>query len=302
MGLQERAFKLSYGPSDDRLHGFYIPALQASVRYDRMTGFFTSSALAVAAAGVAHLIAGGGRMRLLVGAQLEPQDVDAIREGHDLREVVAARLGNALPNPETLADQMVRDRLAALAWMVATSALEIRAVLPTGPDGLPLPASEARDYFHPKVGIFTDAHGHRLAFSGSVNESETGWRHNYEQFMVFRSWTEEGQLYVAVGDLKGFVQTFPQEGGPQGGVPVYHALPARRKGRDVEVTAECPARLLEIHAGLWGNQAVEEHPKLHGRKRVYVFYGFRVAHRLILSSILSSFFWSSFASAKSEGV
>jgi len=197
MSLHDYSFKLSYGPSDDHLHRFYIPALRASTRYDRMTGFFTSSALAVAAAGVAHLIAGGGRMRLLVGAQLRPEDVEAIREGHDLREIVAARLGAALPDPGTLADQLMRDRLAALAWMVATGSLEIRVVLPRGPDRLPLPASEARDYFHPKVGIFTDAQGNQIAFSGSVNESETGWQRNYEQFMVFRSWTEEGRLYVA---------------------------------------------------------------------------------------------------------
>ena len=167
MTLRDFPFRISYGPSDDRLHEFYIPALRASVRYDRLTGFFTSSALAVAAAGVAHLIAGGGRMRLLVGAQLQPQDVSAIREGHDLRKTVAARVGSALPNPETLADQMMRDRLAALAWMVATGALEIRVVLPKGPDGFPRPAHEARDYFHPKEGIFTDAQGDQVAFSGT---------------------------------------------------------------------------------------------------------------------------------------
>ncbi len=119
MRLRDCAFRISYGPGDNRLHEFYIPALQASIRYDRMTGYFTSSALAVAAAGVAHLIANGGQMRLLVGAQLAVEDVEAIRAGHDLREVVAARLDRALPGPETLADQMVRDRLAALAWMVA---------------------------------------------------------------------------------------------------------------------------------------------------------------------------------------
>ena len=197
MRLRDHPFQLSYGPSDDRLHAFYIPALSASARYDRMAGFFTSSALAVAAAGVVRLIAGGGQMRLLVGAQLAPEDVEAIRQGHDLREVVAARLSVALPDPDALADQLMRDRIAALAWMVATGTLKIRVVLPKGPDGLPLPASEARDYFHPKVGIFTDAHGDQVAFVGSVNESETGWRHNYEQFMVFRSWTEEGRLYIA---------------------------------------------------------------------------------------------------------
>ncbi|HET91348.1 MAG TPA: helicase [Chloroflexi bacterium] len=196
MNLRDHDFYLSYGPADDRLHAFYIPALSASVRYDRMTGYFTSGALAVAAAGVARLIAGGGRMRMLVGAQLSREDVQAIAAGHDLQTVVAASLGRALPDPADLEDQLLRDRLATLAWMVAAGALEMRVVLPTGPDGLPLPAPESQDYFHPKVGIFSDADGHQIAFSGSVNESVTGWQHNYEQFMVFTSWSD-GRAWVA---------------------------------------------------------------------------------------------------------
>jgi len=75
--------------------------------------------------------------------------------------------------------------------------LEIQVVLPRDADGLPLPAPESQEYFHPKVGIFTDAQGNQVAFSGSINESITGWRRNYEHFFVFRAWTEEGQLYVA---------------------------------------------------------------------------------------------------------
>lgn len=110
MTLRDHPFHLSYGPSDDRLHEFYIPALRASTSHDRMTDFFTSSALTAAAAGVEHLINNGGQMRLLVGAQLRREDVEAVREGHDLQEVVAARLGVALPGPEALADQIVRDR------------------------------------------------------------------------------------------------------------------------------------------------------------------------------------------------
>lgn len=196
MTLRSCSFQLSYGPSEDRLHNFYIPALAASVRYDRMTGFFSSHALAIAAAGIAHLIANGGEMRLLVGAQLSPQDVAAIREGHDLRDVVAAQFESALPDPESLTDQLLHDRLAALAWMISTGALTIQVVLPKGPDGLPRPAPESREYFHPKVGVFTDAQGNQVAFSGSINESENAWKHHYEQFMVFTSWGP-GQLYIA---------------------------------------------------------------------------------------------------------
>lgn len=70
-------FRIGYGAADDRLHGFYIPALERSVRFDRATGFFSSAALAIAAAGLVRLIANGGRMRLLCGAKLPREDVEA---------------------------------------------------------------------------------------------------------------------------------------------------------------------------------------------------------------------------------
>ncbi len=183
--LRDHDFQISYGPSDDRLHDFYIPALACSLRYDRTAGFFSSSALAVAAAGVARLIANGGTMRLLVGADLSEADVQAIEQGRALDDVVAERLVAALSEPE---EEVMHRRLEVLAWMVATGRLEIRVVLPKGPNGQPLPASQAQDYYHPKEGLFTDRYGDQVAFSGSVNESATGWQRNYEQFMVFRSW------------------------------------------------------------------------------------------------------------------
>ena len=183
--LREHPFQISYGPGDDRLHDFYIPALSCSLRYDRTAGFFSSSALAVAATGVARLVANGGAMRLLVGAQLSEADVHAIERGQALGDVVAQRLVAALSEPE---EAIMRRRLEVLAWMVAAGALRIRVVLPKGPDGRPLPASQARDYYHPKEGLFTDHHGDQIAFSGSVNESATAWKVSYEQFMVFSSW------------------------------------------------------------------------------------------------------------------
>ena len=69
--LQIHPFRIFYSLVDDPLRNFYIPALSASARYDRSTGFFSSSALAVAAEGVARLIQNGGTMRLLVGAALD---------------------------------------------------------------------------------------------------------------------------------------------------------------------------------------------------------------------------------------
>src|SRR5690554_6871044 len=116
MNLREIDWQIAYGPNDDPLHRFYIPALERSVRYDRSAGFFNSSALAIAAAGVAGLIRNGGTMRLLVGAQLSQQDVDAITQGEALEEVVQEKLLATLQQP---VDEIMRLRWEVLAWMVA---------------------------------------------------------------------------------------------------------------------------------------------------------------------------------------
>jgi hypothetical protein len=112
-------------------------------------------------------------MRLLCGAQLSEDDVEAIRKGTEIKDVVGKAMVGCLSDPE---DQSLKTRLEALVWMVANERLEIRVVLPKGKDGLPLPASEAREYYHPKEGVFEDAEGNRLAFSGSANDSQNGWQ------------------------------------------------------------------------------------------------------------------------------
>lgn len=196
-GLADRRWKISYGPVDDRLHDFYIPALEASVRFDRTTGFFSSAALAIAAAGVARLIHNNGRMRLLCGAQLSEEDVEAVKKGANLKDKVSDALVGCLAEP---GDQSMRARLEALAWLVAHDRLDIRVVLPRDAKGNPLPASEAREYYHPKEGIFEDAEGNRLAFSGSSNDSANGWQWNYEVFSVFTTWPAEhgGEIIPAL--------------------------------------------------------------------------------------------------------
>jgi len=183
--LRDIPFKYSYGASDDRLHEFYIPALGASKQYDRSAGFFSSYTLAIAAAGISRLIANGGTMRLLVGAQLSPEDVDAIRKGYTLKEKLDEVTERNFTEPT---EKALKQRLEALAWMVAEGALEIKVVLPLDKDGLPLPERQGEPYYHPKTGIFTDADGDQIAFSGSSNESVSGWIKNYEVFHVFRSW------------------------------------------------------------------------------------------------------------------
>ncbi len=124
-------------------------------------------------------------MRLVVGVQLAPEDVEAIKQGLSEREVIERALDRESPKPEDFTQR----RMQALAWMVANGFLEIKVAMPVE-NGKPVP----RAIFHHKTGIFTDASGDKISFTGSVNESEQGWTLNNESFHVFCSWKEKDHL------------------------------------------------------------------------------------------------------------
>lgn len=69
------------GKPTDILHDFYIPALKRSVKYDRVAGYFRSTSLAAASQGYTAFLNNSGHMRLVVGADLQLQDVAAILAG-----------------------------------------------------------------------------------------------------------------------------------------------------------------------------------------------------------------------------
>ena len=188
MSFPDLALAGVYGAADDRLNKFYIPVLKEAVSYDRVTGYFRSSALVAAAPGLTHFIRAGAHMRLVAGAELSEEDVLALTEGEPLSDVLTRRL---LTDPIAGIDVVGDHRLEVLAYMVREGMIEIRIGVPTTPTGRPLRRAETDRYFHSKYGILTDAGGNRIAFIGSDNESASGWVVNHETFTVAKSWKPE---------------------------------------------------------------------------------------------------------------
>ncbi|MGD0029426.1 MAG: hypothetical protein ABSC91_10860 [Candidatus Bathyarchaeia archaeon] len=86
MSLRDSGFKKSYdSDSDNILRDFYCPALAVSTSYSRLTGFFSSTSLAVAAKGIAGLIRNGGSVNLVTGAVFQREDIKAIKEACENR-------------------------------------------------------------------------------------------------------------------------------------------------------------------------------------------------------------------------
>jgi hypothetical protein len=138
MILQDREWRLKYTPDHgDLVRSLYVPALSCAARYDRLTGFFAASALGLAARGVEHMVANGGRMRMVVGCTLEQKEINAIERGEALKKEVEQRL-RAVPLTPT--DPKMSEALELLAWMVAQGHLEVRVAVPCNAARKPVPA------------------------------------------------------------------------------------------------------------------------------------------------------------------
>jgi ERCC4-related helicase len=182
--LTDRQWQLKYTPDDgDLVELFYVPALERAVHYDRSTGYFGAAALALALRGIEGLVRNGGHMRLIVGCTLAQAEVDAISRGQALRDAVSDHLA---AHPLEAPDEVVREALELLAWMIQHGVLQVKVAVPCDADRRPMSAD---GIFHEKAGIIEDASGHRLAFNGSLNETYAGWKKNWESFNVFTSWT-----------------------------------------------------------------------------------------------------------------
>jgi DNA phosphorothioation system restriction enzyme len=163
---------------------FYVPCLLRSTLYLRAAGYFTSQGLSLAAKGLARLIKTGGKVRLVVSPFLSDEDVEAITRGYSSREDVLR--GAARKALEDDADQLVRDRLSALAWLISSGSLDIKLAFrvdaTTGRLG--------RGLYHEKIGLFGDEANNHVAFTGSQNETTGGLVDNFESIDVFCSWKD----------------------------------------------------------------------------------------------------------------
>lgn len=148
--------------------------LAGATSYDRIAGYFRSSLLEVAGESIASV---AGQVRVVCNSDLEPADVVTAKAAQQ-----AMRQTWCAGEPEKLAATRAgRDRFGRLFDLLASGKLEVR-VLPDTAFGL----------IHGKAGVIRYPDGRATSFLGSVNESLSAWRINYELL-----WEDEDPEAVA---------------------------------------------------------------------------------------------------------
>ena len=189
MTLNELDLKGLYdSDSDNLLIDFYIPTLKESIVYKRIAGYFSSNALAISAEGISKFIENGGKMYLIANVILSNDDQETIKK------VIEEKEKEILDEMETMDDALKKGHLRLLAWMMKNNNLEIKiAKVPNGIE-------------HKKKGILEDSDGNIVSFSGSDNETVSGWLYNHEDFHVFCSWLEGDMERHLKPDIESFVR------------------------------------------------------------------------------------------------
>jgi len=141
-------------------HAVLNKRLEGAVSYDRIAGYFRSSLFEVAGEAIAKV---AGPVRIICNSDLDPRDLATAAAAQvALRRSWCAGLPEEAP-PEAL------PRFQALYKALASGTMEVR-VLPDSAFGL----------IHGKAGVIRRVDGSATAFLGSVNESASAWKINYE--------------------------------------------------------------------------------------------------------------------------
>src|SRR5687767_12378561 len=141
-------------------HAVLNKRLEGAVSYDRIAGYFRSSLFEVAGEALANV---KGPIRIICNSDLDPQDLStAVAAQASLRRSWCSGLPEDAP-PSAL------PRYRALYEALTNKRIEVR-VLPDSAFGL----------VHGKAGVIRRADGSATSFLGSVNESVSAWKLNYE--------------------------------------------------------------------------------------------------------------------------
>ena len=141
-------------------HAVLAQRLEGAVSYDRIAGYFRSSLFEVAGEAIAKVT---GPVRIICNSDLDPQDLVTAAAAQ-----AALRRSWCSGKPEE-APPVAIPRYRALYDALMNKTMEVR-VLPDSAFGL----------IHGKAGVIRRADGSASAFLGSVNESASAWKVNYE--------------------------------------------------------------------------------------------------------------------------
>ena len=185
MELRKLKLKEQYrSDRDDIISEFFMPCLNNCIQYDRTVEFVTLRGLTTLSLGF-HNATPNARTRIITGHQFAISDLNTMTK-------LFSRNGN---NVLKFKPELIRDiKLERIRRLVVDGNLMFK---------IAIPSSESVDgTFSEKMGIFRDANGDSVAFSGTSSMMLARQNRNFESIDVFTSWNDKSRVETKIDDFE----------------------------------------------------------------------------------------------------
>ena len=185
MELRKLKLKEQYrSDRDDIISEFFMPCLNNCIQYDRTVEFVTLRGLTTLSLGF-HNATPNARTRIITGHQFAISDLNTMAK-------LFSRNGNNVLN---FKPELIRDiKLEQIRKLVIDGNLMFK---------IAIPSSENVDgTFSEKMGIFRDANGDSVVFSGTSNMMLARQNRNFESIDVFTSWNDKSRVETKIDDFE----------------------------------------------------------------------------------------------------
>jgi superfamily II DNA or RNA helicase len=160
----------------DVFNEFYKPVMRLSTKYLRAAGYFSTKTFVSCAHELSQFINNEGEIRLIIGCFTSPTELNELT-GEARSELEKDTLKrNLLRLLSSTVDEEIK-AATVLSMLVSSGIAELKF------------AFRDRGIYHEKFGIFEDLFGKKIAFIGSINETNAALMDgmNHESFATFKS-------------------------------------------------------------------------------------------------------------------
>jgi len=179
MNFKDIPLEISYkNVGEEKFSEILNPLLSYAKTYRRSVGFFSSSALKFIGDGVLTMARNGGKIYLATSPKLSQEDINAIRQGYELRTLLQERF---ISEVENALNEITDKNAQILSLLIKEEILDVKIVLKNG------------GMYHDKLALLEDFDGNMVVSVGSPNESGFGYdgeNGNYEKVRIFTSWND----------------------------------------------------------------------------------------------------------------
>ena len=186
MGLRDVQLREEYrSDRNDIVAEFFIPCLSNCVEYNRCVDFISIQTLATIAMAFDNFISGKAKLRMITGHKFRISDLNIFTKLFSEKYTKGFE-GVFIKN----------SKIQRLQDFVNNNQIDLKIAIPN--------SEYITNSFSERIGIFVDAEGQAIAFTGTSRESFSSQTRDFESVDVFTSWSDDTRVKRKIQDFEDF--------------------------------------------------------------------------------------------------